>query len=118
MDNKIPKEIKTEEIDQLLLKAIEQLIPQHPRYDRLATRQLLKQINKRIDQKLGGFREYLDHAISQDLVIEEVRDFDLELLESRSEERRVGKECRGWWRTGDDRKKMRVMEAKVRGSEV
>src|SRR5690625_7715929 len=104
MDNKIPKEIKTEEIDQLLLKAIEQLIPQHPRYDRLATRQLLKQINKRIDQKLGGFREYLDHAISQDLVIEEVRDFDLELLESvldydrdelfgRSEERRVGKEC-------------------------
>src|SRR5690625_6313761 len=74
LDLKIPKEAKTEEIDQLLLKAIEQLIPQHPRYDRLATRQLLKQINKRIDQKLGGFREYLDHAISQDLVIEEVRD--------------------------------------------
>src|SRR5690625_2503086 len=59
LDLKIPKEVKIEEIDQLLLKAIEQLIPQHPRYDRLATRQLLKQINKRIDQKLGGFREYL-----------------------------------------------------------
>src|SRR5690625_5428619 len=36
LDLKIPKEVKTEEIDQLLLKAIEQLIPQHP--DRKSTR--------------------------------------------------------------------------------
>src|SRR5690625_7639330 len=82
LDLKIPKEVKTEEIDLLLLKAIEQLIPQHQRYDRLATRQLLKQINKKVDRKLGSSRAYLDHAIAQDLVIEEVLKFDLELLES------------------------------------
>ncbi len=82
LDLKIPEEVKTEEIDHLLLKAIEQLIPQHPRYDRLATRQLLKQINKKIDLKLVGFREYLDHAIDQNLVVEEALEFDLDLLES------------------------------------
>src|SRR5690625_7520274 len=80
LDLKIPKEVKTEEIDELLLQAIEQLIPQHPRYDRLATRQLSQQINKRIDQKLGGFREYLVYEISQDMVIEVVRDFGLVIL--------------------------------------
>lgn len=82
LDLKIPEEVKTEEIDNLLLKAIEQLIPQHPMYDQLSTRQLLKQINKKIDRKLGGFRDYLNHAIQQNLVIKEVLDFDLELLES------------------------------------
>lgn len=82
LDLKIPEEVKSEEIDNLLLKAIEQLIPQHPRYDRLATRQLLKQINKKIERKLSGFREYLDHGIDENLIVEEVLEFDLDLLES------------------------------------
>ncbi|MEX1212630.1 MAG: ribonucleoside-diphosphate reductase subunit alpha [Balneolaceae bacterium] len=82
LDLKIPEEVASEEIDQLLLKAIEQLIPQHPRYDRLATRQLLKQINKKIDRKMNGFGEYLHSAIRQNLVVDRVLEFDVDLLES------------------------------------
>ena len=81
LDLKVPELVKTEELDQLLLKAIEQLIPQHPMYDTLATRQLLKQINKNIDRRLKSFREYLYHALDQHLIKEELLDFDLSLLE-------------------------------------
>src|SRR5690625_7606692 len=42
----------------------------------------MKHISNTVDRKLGSFRAYLDHAIAQDLVIEEVLKFDLELLES------------------------------------
>lgn len=80
LDLKIPEQVKTEEIDQLLLKAIEQLIPDHPRYDHLATRQLLKQINKKIDRRLDGFESYLRHALEENLIKEELFEFDIELL--------------------------------------
>ncbi|MTI87173.1 MAG: ribonucleoside-diphosphate reductase subunit alpha [Balneolaceae bacterium] len=82
LDLKIPEEVKTEEIDQLLLKAIEQLIPQHPMYDELASRQMMKQINKKIDRTLSGFEDYLKHGIAENLIIEEVLDFDIDLLKS------------------------------------
>jgi len=82
LDLKVPERVKTEELDRLLLKAIEQLIPRHPMFDTLATRQLLKQINKKIDRRIDGFTGYLDHAICQDLVKEELLEFDLELLQS------------------------------------
>jgi ribonucleoside-diphosphate reductase alpha chain len=82
LDLKIPGNVKTEEIDQLLLKAIEQLIPQHPIYDRLSSRQLLKQINKKIDKRAGAFSEYLDEGIRENVLIEEVRSFDIDQLTS------------------------------------
>ncbi len=82
LDLKVPELVKTEELDQLLLKAIEQLIPQHPMFDTLATRQLLKQINKKIDRQLVSFTEYLDHAINEKLVKEELLEFDLDILQS------------------------------------
>ncbi|NGP88217.1 ribonucleoside-diphosphate reductase subunit alpha [Fodinibius halophilus] len=81
LDLKVPERVTTEELDRLVLKAIEQLIPKHPVYDTLATRQLLKIINKDIDRRLDGFRDYLDQAFEQDLLDERLKEFDLDLLE-------------------------------------
>lgn len=82
LDLKIPEQVKTEEIDQLLLKAIEQLIPMHPMYDKLSSRQLIKQINKKIDRRFSSFSDYLNFAIKENLVIEDVLEFDVDLLTS------------------------------------
>src|SRR5690625_964319 len=81
LDLKVPERVTTEELDRLVLKAIEQLIPKHPVYDTLATRQLLKLINKRIDRRLDTFREYLEKGFEQDLLHERLKAFDFELLE-------------------------------------
>src|SRR5699024_8632659 len=70
----------SEELDQLGLKAIEQLIPQHPVYDTLATRQLPKLINKDINPRLENFDDYLEQAFEQDLLDERLREFDVKLL--------------------------------------
>ena len=59
LDLKVPERVTTEELDRLVLKAIEQLIPKHPVYDTLATRQLLKLINKGIDRRLDDFHDFL-----------------------------------------------------------
>src|SRR5690625_3797177 len=88
LELKVPERVKTEEIDLLLLKAIEQLIPGHPMFDTLATRQLLKQIHKTIGRRLGGFREYLEMAVDQGLVKEELLEFDLDLIEAAIDEER------------------------------
>ncbi len=80
LDLKVPERVTTEELDRLVLKAIEQLIPKHPVYDTLATRQLLKLINKDIDRRLDGFQSYLEHAFSQDLLDARLREFDTGLL--------------------------------------
>ena len=80
LDLKLPEKVKTEEIDQLLLKAIEQLIPQHPMYDKLSARQLMKQINKKIDRRLGDFSSYLEEGILENPLIEDLLEFDIELL--------------------------------------
>ncbi|MDR8391198.1 ribonucleoside-diphosphate reductase subunit alpha [Aliifodinibius sp. S!AR15-10] len=80
LDLKVPERVSTEELDQLVLKAIEQLIPKHPIYDTLATRQLLKIINKRIDRRLGDFGDYLDHAFDENLLDERLKEFDLDLF--------------------------------------
>lgn len=45
---KIPEQVKTEELDEIVLKAIEQLITEDPMYDKIATRQLVKMINKTV----------------------------------------------------------------------
>ncbi len=80
LDLKVPERVTTEELDGLVLKAIEQLIPKHPVYDTLATRQLLKIINKDIDRRLDGFQGYLEQAFDQSLLDERLREFDFDLL--------------------------------------
>src|SRR5699024_9943563 len=80
LDLKVPERVTTEELDQLVLKAIEQLIPKHPVYDTLATRQLLKLINKDINRRLENFDDYLEQAFEQDLLDERLREFDVKLL--------------------------------------
>jgi ribonucleoside-diphosphate reductase alpha chain len=80
LDLKVPERVSTEELDQLVLKAIEQLIPKHPVYDRLATRQLMKLINKDIDRRLGNFQDYLEEALDQNLLDEQLKEYDFELL--------------------------------------
>lgn len=78
---KVPEEVHTEELDTLLLKAIEQLIPKHPIYDTLATRQLLKLINKRIDKRFASFKEYVEYATGNGLLISSLLQFDINKLE-------------------------------------
>lgn len=88
LDLKVPERVTTEELDRLVLKAIEQLIPKHPVYDRLATRQLLKLINKRIDRRFDHFPGYLQYAIDQHLLKEELANFDVQLLSEALDENR------------------------------
>lgn len=83
LDLKIPEKITTEELDYLVLKAIEHLIPKNFIYDTLATRQLLKIINKRIDRKFKNFKEYLKYAVEEKLLKPEILDFNIDLLESK-----------------------------------
>lgn len=80
LDLKVPERVTTEELDKLVLKAIEQLIPKHPVYDTLATRQLLKIIDKDIDRLLNNFEEYLEQAFDEDLLDDRLKEFDLKLL--------------------------------------
>ncbi|MCW9708291.1 ribonucleoside-diphosphate reductase subunit alpha [Fodinibius salsisoli] len=80
LDLKVPERVTTEELDRLVLKAIEQLIPKHPVYDTLATRQLLKLINKGIDRRLDDFHDFLEQAFEQELLDERLKEFDLDLL--------------------------------------
>lgn len=80
LDLKVPERVTSEELDRLVLKAIEQLIPKHPVYDTLATRQLLKIINKDIDRRIGSFKEYLGQAFDENLLDEQLKEFDLDLL--------------------------------------
>ncbi|MEL7832737.1 ribonucleoside-diphosphate reductase subunit alpha [Fodinibius sp. Rm-B-1B1-1] len=80
LDLKVPERVTTEELDQLVLKAIEQLIPKHPVYDTLATRQLLKIVDKDINRRLDHFRDYLAQGFEENLLDENLKEFDFELL--------------------------------------
>ncbi|MFV0266080.1 MAG: ribonucleoside-diphosphate reductase subunit alpha, partial [Draconibacterium sp.] len=68
-------------LDVLVLKAIEHLIPKHPVYDTLATLQLLKLINKRINRKFKSFSDYLKFNIESGYLKQELADFNLEEIE-------------------------------------
>ena len=81
LDLKVPERVTTEELDVLVLKAIEHLIPKHPVYDTLATLQLLKLINKRIDRKFTLFADYLKFNIENGYLKPELADFDLAKIE-------------------------------------
>jgi len=78
---KIPERVTTEELDNLVLKAIEQLIPTHYIYDTIATRQLLKIINKDIDRRLSSFKEAIEFGVKEGLYKEDLLKFDLDRLE-------------------------------------
>ena len=81
LDLKIPERVTTEELDYLVLKAIEQLIPKHLIYDTLASRQLLKIINRRIDRRFKSFKEYIEYGVKEKLLKEDLLDFDIDYLE-------------------------------------
>src|SRR5699024_2757944 len=80
LDLKVPERVTTKELDSLVLKAIEQLIPKHPVYDTLATRQLLKLLNKDINRRLDSFEAYLEHAFDENLLDSGLKELDTELL--------------------------------------
>ncbi len=81
LDLKVPERVTTEELDVLVLKAIEHLIPKHPVYDTLATLQLLKLINKRVDRRFQTFSSYLNYSIEDGFLREELAGFKLSVLE-------------------------------------
>ena len=82
LDLKVPERVTTEELDVLVLKAIEHLIPKHPIYDTLATLQLLKLINKRIDRKFESFSDYLKFNIESGYLKQELAEFNLQKIEN------------------------------------
>ncbi|SNZ09975.1 ribonucleoside-diphosphate reductase class II [Persephonella hydrogeniphila] len=81
LDLKIPERVTTHELDTLVLKAIEQLIPTHYIYDTLAARQLLKLINREIDKRFSSFKEAVEFGVREGLYKEELLNFDLDRLE-------------------------------------
>ncbi|MCX7738776.1 MAG: ribonucleoside-diphosphate reductase subunit alpha [Hydrogenothermaceae bacterium] len=83
LDLKIPEKTSTENLDYLVLKAIEHLIPKSLVYDALATRQLLKIINRKIDREFSGFKDYIEYGIKEKLLKPDLKQFDLDLLESK-----------------------------------
>ncbi|WP_457621379.1 ribonucleoside-diphosphate reductase subunit alpha [Persephonella sp.] len=81
LDLKIPERVTTQELDTLVLKAIEQLIPKHYIYDTLAAKQLLKLINREIDKRFSSFKEAIEFGVKENLYKPELLDFDLDRLE-------------------------------------
>lgn len=78
---KLPEEVQTREIDDLILKAIEPLITEDPVYDQIATRQLIHMIDKTVNVRLNSFAEYIHHAIEIGILDKRMADFDLGMLE-------------------------------------
>mgnify|MGYP005820225881 CR=1 FL=1 len=81
LELKIPDETTTEELDILVLKAIEILIPIHYIYDSLATRQLLKIMNRKVEKKFNKFIEFVDFGIKEHLLSRDIQKFSLAELE-------------------------------------
>ncbi len=78
---KMPDQVSTSEIDQLLLKSIEWLISEDSDYDILATRQLIKIIDKQINQKFQSFSDYIKYGVNIGILDNRMLDFDLGTLE-------------------------------------
>jgi len=80
-ETKLADEIKTEEIDGLILKAIEPLIPEDTIYDQIATRQLVKLISEDVNKRFSSFSDYIHHAIDQKILDPRMAEFDLGTIE-------------------------------------
>jgi ribonucleoside-diphosphate reductase alpha chain len=74
---KLPDQVSTEEIDHLLLKSLEGLIPEDPEYDALATKQVNKMIEKSVNGKFQSFSEYVNYGIKQELLDPRLLEYDL-----------------------------------------
>ncbi len=80
-ETKLPDQVKTEEIDNLLLKAIEPLISEDPLYDAIATKQFVKIISENVNKKFSSFSEYINFAVEYGLLDPRMKDMDLGTLE-------------------------------------
>lgn len=80
-ETKLPDEVKTEEIDSLILKAIEPLIPEDTIYDQIATRQLVKLISEDINKKFSSFSEYINYGVENNILDKRMKEFDLGTIE-------------------------------------
>jgi ribonucleoside-diphosphate reductase alpha chain len=78
---KMPDQITTSDIDQLLLKSIEWLISEDSDYDILATRQLIKIIDRQINQRFQSFSEYIKYGVELGILDKRMLNFDLGTLE-------------------------------------
>jgi ribonucleoside-diphosphate reductase alpha chain len=81
LEVKLPDQVGTDEIDRLLLKAMEGLISEDPLYDRIASAQLAKIVNKTVETRFNTFKEYIEYAVSEKLLREEMLNFNLDELE-------------------------------------
>jgi len=78
---KLPDQVTTDEIDRLLLKAIEGLISEDPMYDDIATAQLVKIVNKGVNKRFSTFKEYLEYASEDKLLSKELLTYDIDTLD-------------------------------------
>ena len=78
---KLPDQITTEQIDHLLLKSLEWLITEDPDYDTLAVKQLIKIINKSVENRFDTFADYIKHGVESDILDKRMLDFDLATIE-------------------------------------
>ena len=80
-ETKLPDEIKTEEIDGLILKAIEPLIPEDPIYDQIGTKQLVKLISEDVNKRFSSFSDYIRYAVEHQILDKRMTEFDLGMIE-------------------------------------
>ncbi len=78
---KLPDEVTTNELDQIILKATEMLISSDTLYDKIAAYQLIKIINHKISHRFSSFQEYIEYAVEDSLLDKKLLDFDFMLLE-------------------------------------
>lgn len=78
---KIPEQVTTVELDEIVLKAIEQLITDDPMYDKIATRQLAKIVNKGVNARFNSFAEYIQFGVQDKLLSDKLLSYDLGALE-------------------------------------
>lgn len=80
-ETKLPEQVKTEEIDNLILKAIEPLIAEDPIYDAIATKQSVKLISESVNKRFSSFAEYINFAADNKFLDPRMKEFDLGTLE-------------------------------------
>lgn len=78
---KLPDQVSTEEIDTLLLKSLEGLIPEDPDYDALATKQVNKMIEKTVNKKFQSFSDYIHYGIEKQHLDPRLAEYNLSNLE-------------------------------------
>lgn len=78
---KLPDEVTTNELDNIILKATEMLISSDTLYDKIAAYQLIKIVNRQVSHRFASFQEYVQYAVSEKLLDEKLLDFDFMFLE-------------------------------------